>query len=162
MIERLLDTFSPENYELTLTIDKKRKTFEGEVKITGNLQKISTVLKLHAKDLNIKTASIDKFEIDSIMKSKHDVIELISSKRLAKGVHTLQLSFNGKITEPMHGMYPCNFEHDGKKKQLIATQFESHHAREVFPCVDEPAAKATFDLTLVTQAKEVVLANTPI
>jgi len=47
-------------------------------------------------------------------------------------------------------------------KKLIATQFESHHAREGFPCIDEPEAKATFDLTLTTPVNNVVLANTPI
>jgi aminopeptidase N len=50
----------------------------------------------------------------------------------------------------MHGLYPCYFEIDGKKQELLATQFESHHAREVFPCVDEPAAKPTFDLTITS------------
>jgi aminopeptidase N len=45
---------------------------------------------------------------------------------------------------------------------LLATQFESHHAREVFLCVDEPEAKATFDLTLVTEAGIEVISNTPV
>ena len=62
----------------------------------------------------------------------------------------------------MHGLYPCYFTHDGVKKQLFATQFESHHAREVFPCVDEPAAKAEYDLTLVTRTGITVLGNMPV
>ena len=62
----------------------------------------------------------------------------------------------------MHGLYPCYFTHDGIKKQLFATQFESHHAREVFPCVDEPAAKAEYDLTLVTRTGITVLGNMPV
>ena len=62
----------------------------------------------------------------------------------------------------MHGLYPCYFTHDGVKKQLFATQFESHHAREVFPCVDEPAAKATYDVTLVTAPELTVLGNMPV
>ena len=62
----------------------------------------------------------------------------------------------------MHGLYPCYFTHDGVKKQLFATQFESHHAREVFPCVDEPAAKAKYDLTLITLPGITVLGNMPV
>src|SRR5690606_24272416 len=64
----------------------------------------------------------------------------------------------------MDGLYPCYFTHAGVDKKLFATQVESHHAREVFPCIDEPAAKATFDLTLLTpvDSNSTVLANTPI
>jgi puromycin-sensitive aminopeptidase len=72
------------------------------------------------------------------------------------------MEFKGEITRPMNGIYPCFFKHDGKDKKLIATQFESHHAREAFPCIDEPEAKATFDLTLTTPAGEPVVANTPV
>ncbi|MGB2787327.1 MAG: M1 family metallopeptidase, partial [Candidatus Saccharimonadaceae bacterium] len=59
------------------------------------------------------------------------------------------------------GLYPCYYNHDGVKKELMMTQFESHHARQVFPCVDEPAAKATFDLTLTTETGVTVLGNMP-
>jgi aminopeptidase N len=62
----------------------------------------------------------------------------------------------------MTGIYPCFYKHGGKEKVLVATQFESHHAREAFPCIDEPEAKTTFDLTLVTPKDESVLSNTPI
>ncbi len=48
------------------------------------------------------------------------------------------------------------------EKKLFATQFESHHAREAFPCIDEPEAKAVFELTLVTRQGVEVLSNTPI
>lgn len=59
-------------------------------------------------------------------------------------------------------MYACNFRLGEQAEKLIATQFESHHAREVFPCIDEPAAKATFELTLTAPSGETVLSNTPI
>ena len=72
------------------------------------------------------------------------------------------LGFEGTITEAMHGLYPSYFEHDGIKKKLFATQFESHHAREVFPCIDEPEAKATFDLILSTQTGITALGNMPV
>jgi aminopeptidase N len=76
-------------------------------------------------------------------------------------IYTVTMEFQGKITKDMDGIYPCFYRHDGKDKMLIATQFESHYAREAFPNIDEPEAKATFDLTLTTPAEEVVVANTP-
>ena len=80
---------------------------------------------------------------------------------LPAGDYDVTLEFSGTITDPMHGLYPCYYERDGEKHELLATQFESHHAREVFPCIDEPEAKATFDLTLETEADVTVLSNTP-
>jgi aminopeptidase N len=72
------------------------------------------------------------------------------------------IEYSGKITDGMHGLYPCYYDHDGSRKKLFATQFESHHAREAFPCVDEPAAKATYDVTLTTQPGLTILGNMPI
>lgn len=81
---------------------------------------------------------------------------------LEPGEHHILLEFSGKITDPMHGLYPCYFEHDGVKKELLATQLESHHAREVFPCIDEPEAKAIFNLALTTEKDVQILGNMPI
>ncbi len=42
------------------------------------------------------------------------------------------------------------------------TQCESHFARSIFPCIDEPAAKAAFQLTLTHPSDHTVLSNTDI
>ena len=78
------------------------------------------------------------------------------------GEYTVTLEFSGIITRGMTGLYTCFFDVDGAEHSLLMTQFESHHAREAFPCIDEPEAKATFDLTLTTEPDVSVLGNTPI
>jgi aminopeptidase N len=81
---------------------------------------------------------------------------------MTDGTHVIVVGFSGDITDGMHGLYPCYYDYNGEKKELLATQFESHHAREVFPCIDEPEAKATFDVILSTEKDVVVLGNMPI
>ncbi len=169
---RLFAQFAPEHYRLNLAIDPDAMTFEGSVVMSGRkVGRPSQRLTLHQNGLKIREAIMtyhDKkteqaIAIDRINHhGSAEEVRLHSKSTLYPGRYTVTLRFAGKITRQMNGIYPCFFEEDGKKKQLIATQFESHHAREVFPCIDEPDAKATFDLTLISPAGQTVLSNTPV
>lgn len=159
-VERLIDFFVPDHYDLSITINGPDKSFEGSVTVKGNSTKDAQPIKLHAKDLTITAASIDK-KPATYTAGKHDELA-ISVEGLPAGDHTVTVDFSGKITDHMHGLYPCYYTDNGVKKELFATQFESHHAREVFPCIDEPAAKATFDLSLTTDINLTVLSNMPV
>ena len=158
-VPRLLDTFTPNHYNLTLDLTRaEEKEFSGTVIISG--ESTSESISLHSKGLTIQSATIDNQPAD-VSFGEFDELRL-SQPNLKNGNHTIHIIFSGNITDAMHGLYPCYFTHDGVKKQLFATQFESHHAREVFPCVDEPAAKAEYDLTLVTRTGITVLGNMPV
>ena len=158
-VPRLLDTFTPNHYNLTLDLTRaEEKEFSGTVIISGDSTGES--ISLHSKGLTIQSATIDNQPAD-VSFGEFDELRL-SQPNLKNGNHTIHINFSGTITDAMHGLYPCYFTHDGVKKQLFATQFESHHAREVFPCVDEPAAKAEYDLTLITRPGITVLGNMPV
>lgn len=170
-VTRLLDQFVPAHYILSLHPDKKTMSFSGAVTITGKkVGRPSKRLTLHQKDLKITKTVLKRTDKQSKeipvsrvnMHKNYDEVRLHADEMIYPGQYEIVLEFNGKITDPMNGLYPCRFTHDGKEKMLLATQFESHHAREVFPCIDEPAAKATFDLSLVSPKEEIVVANTPI
>ena len=158
-VPRLLDTFTPNHYNLALDLTHaEEKEFSGTVIISG--ESTSESISLHSKGLTIQSATIDNQPAD-VSFDEFDELRL-SQPNLENGNHTICINFSGTITDAMHGLYPCYFTHDGIKKQLFATQFESHHAREVFPCVDEPAAKAEYDLTLITRPGITVLGNMPV
>ena len=158
-VPRLLDTFTPNHYNLTLDLTRaEEKEFYGTVIISGD--STSESISLHSKGLTIQSATIDNQPAD-VSFGEFDELRLFQPE-LKSGNHIVCINFSGNITDAMHGLYPCYFTHDGVKKQLFATQFESHHAREVFPCVDEPAAKAEYDLTLVTRTGITVLGNMPV
>lgn len=159
VVPRLIDKFIPENYKLSLTLNRDARSFSGIVTIIGCVAPNTLTVDLHCKDLSIISVNFDGKEAD--FSASEDILS-ITHEDLDAGKHILDLVFEGKINDSMHGIYPCYYEHDGIKKELIATQFESHHAREVFPCIDEPAAKATFDVTLTTEQNQTVLGNMPI
>lgn len=170
--KRLYEQFQPEHYDLALAPDRTGKTFTGRVSIKGKKTgRPSKRLTFHQKGLKITKATVTRHDkqgdqdiaIERInTHERYYEVRLHSQAMLYPGSYTVIMEFQGKITDNMTGIYLSNFEHDGKKKQLVATQFESHHAREAFPCIDEPEAKATFGLTLTTDKDDVVLGNTPV
>lgn len=171
-VRRLFEGFQPEHYDLNLNPDRETMHLSGRVIITGKKSgRPSQRLTFHQHKLKITSAKIIKkdkkgeHEIPVTRINAHDrydEVRLHTDEMLYPGNYVVEMDFEGEITRPMEGVYPCFFKHDGKDKQLIATQFESHHAREAFPCIDEPEAKATFDLTLTSPTGETVLANTPV
>lgn len=158
-VNRLINTFVPENYKLHLNLSRKARVFDGTVQISGTVKQAGGV-KLHAKDLNIHTIMANGTACTWQL-LENDEISIATDATSGSNI-VIDIGFSGTISDAMHGLYPCYFEVDGVKKELLATQFESHHAREVFPCIDEPEAKATFDLTLTTEPGIVVLSNMPV
>jgi aminopeptidase N len=171
-VTRLYEQFQPEHYDLTLDVDRDDLVFSGTVSIRGKkVGRPTSRITLHQKELKITSAKIIKHdkkgdlevEVSRInLQKSFDEVRLHTVDEVYAGSYTIIVEFAGTVTKPMNGIYPCFFKHDGKDKRLIATQFESHHAREAFPCIDEPEAKATFDLTLLSPVGEIAIANTPV
>lgn len=171
-VTRLYEQFQPENYQLNLNVDRESMVFAGNVTVRGKkVGRPTQRITFHQKGLKIIAATIVKhdkkgdqaIEVKRINnQDSYDEVRLHADETIYPGEYTVTMEFSGYITRPMNGIYPCFFTHDENDKQLVATQFESHHAREAFPSIDEPEAKATFDLTLKSPAGETVLANTPI
>lgn len=159
-VSRLIGKFKPTNYNLTLDMDRAKRTTHGTMTITGEVVAGDSTIALHSKDLTLESVTIDGHASEWAAGSNDEV--MIQHPALTPGEHVVVVGFAGTITDAMHGLYPCYYEHDGVKKEWLATQFESHHAREVFPCVDEPEAKATFDVTLLTETGVTVLGNMPV
>ena len=163
-VNRLAEKFKPEHYELKLDlVQAKNREFNGIIDIFGEINDEKEIA-LHSKDLEIKKITFANDIKLNFSKAENDEILVnIEELNFKKGDKIqLKIEFSGKITDAMHGLYPCYYKENGEKKELFATQFESHHAREVFPCVDEPEAKATFSLEIRALSDLEVLSNTEI
>lgn len=157
-IQRFYHLFEPENYQIYLDIDRKAKTFSGKTTITG-LAKTAEI-SIHQKNLAITAVNANGKETAFTLDTEADAVRI---KLPTAGKTELTITYSAELTNTMMGIYPSYYEVDGIKKELIGTQFETNFARQAFPCVDEPEAKATFDLAIRfdEQAGETILSNMP-
>jgi aminopeptidase N len=170
-VRKLYRYFQPTSYMLELDPDRDSLQLQGTATIEGRkIGRPSQRITFHQKGLKVKSASITKRDKHgeqqiAVTRINHqrtlDEVRLHTETLLYAGTYSVTLQFEGKVQDSMHGIYACNYEVEGKKMRVISTQFESHYAREAFPCVDEPEAKATFDLTLHSPATEVAISNMP-
>ncbi len=159
-VSKLIELFTPDHYELSINLNRPDRSFAGTVTVNGLVHPNVNEIRLHAKELEIHSATFDGKEATHELAQNDELV--ISHADITEGSHHVVVVFSGKITDSMVGIYPGYYEVDGDKKELLATQFESHYARQAFPCIDEPSAKATFDLTLTTEKDVVVLGNMPV
>ena len=156
-MEKLLDCFVPKSYILDLAVDKFAKTIGGTVTVKGEV--LNETVKFHAVDLEIKSVLVNEKKVK--FKADGKVLEI---SRVELGEAEIVIKYNGKLNENMEGAYLSTYKYNGETEIIVATQFESHYAREAFPCIDEPAAKATFELmiALPEESDDLVLSNMPI
>lgn len=152
------EKFQPVHYNIYLDINRETKQFSGKTTITGDAK--TTAISIHQKFLDIETVQADGKDVPFTTDDANEAIQITLSKT---GETTLTITYKAKLTDTMMGIYPSYYEVDGVKKQIIGTQFETTAARQAFPSVDEPEAKATFDLAIKFDEHpgETIISNMP-
>ncbi len=77
-------------------------------------------------------------------------------KELPAGKVSLAISYTGILNDKLRGFYLSKT----KTRNYAVTQFEPTDARRAYPSFDEPALKATYDVTLVVDAADTAISNT--
>ena len=156
--KRLLDTFQPEHYDLYLDIDRGKKTISGRTTITGHASQAQ--IAVNQKYLQVRSVQVAGQDVPFTTDNQAETINITLPQA---GAVTLTIDYTAPLTDTMMGIYPSYYEVNGEKKQLIGTQFETTAARQAFPSVDEPAAKATFSLAIKYDEHpgETIIANMP-
>ena len=83
---------------------------------------------------------------------------LLSLSPLPAGKATLSIAYTGILNNELRGFYLSKGDH----RNYAVTQFEPTDARRAFPSFDEPAFKATYDISLVIDSGDTAISNGPI
>lgn len=157
---RLPPWLVPEHYALTLEPDLKRHAFSGTLVFDFKLLKPSKKITLHALELAIQSVSVDGVPGAYTFDTGTETVTCTFPHALKKGRHELTVSYTGTLNDKMRGFYRSQYRVRGVDETMAVTQFESTYARYALPCVDEPSAKATFDVTLIVEKGLTTISNT--
>uniref|UniRef100_A0A8C3K335 Aminopeptidase n=1 Tax=Calidris pygmaea TaxID=425635 RepID=A0A8C3K335_9CHAR len=147
-------------------------SFVGQVNITVRCRQDTEVAVLHSSGLRIRGAAAVRgplpepgaaVEVAGLRQEaagETAVLELRGRLRAGRR-YVLQLGFQGRLEEDLDGLFLTRYTDQGRSSMLIASQLEPTYARTVYPCFDEPAMKATFNIRIVHDPSYVALSNMP-
>lgn len=174
---RLPRSLVPDSYQVTLrpyltTNQHGLYIFEGSSTVRFTCQEPTNVIIIHSKKLNYtdiqghrvalqalggaKAPEIDRTELVEV--TEYLVVHL--KGQLEAGVmYEMSSKFQGELADDLAGFYRSEYMDGNDKKVLATTQMQSADARKSFPCFDEPAMKARFNITLIHPHNLTALSN---
>ncbi|HEX3759088.1 MAG TPA: M1 family aminopeptidase, partial [Kofleriaceae bacterium] len=157
---RLPRNFVPTGYRARLAIDPARDGFTGAIEIDGEVRERSKGFWLHGRGLKVASARLTRgdhaIRVD-VAPAGEDLLSLHPAEPVDPGRVTIALEYTGGF-DLVQGAGAYRHAFDGVP--YIETQFEAISARRVFPCLDEPDNKVSWQLTLDVPRQLTAVANT--
>ena len=164
----LPETARPSKYRIKLQPDLKNFTFDGEQSVDLLILEATSTIVLNSIDLEISHTTLHANGTTLTSKSvtidkDAETATLDFGETIQPGDARLEMVFTGGLNDKLMGFYRSEYtSQDGETRYLATTQFEPTDARRAFPCWDEPAKKATFEVTLVFSDEYQAVSNTPV
>ncbi len=155
LAQRLPSNVRPDHYALALTPDLTTATFAGTETIDVTLAAPSTTVTLNALELKISSVTAGGETGTVSYDESKEQATFTFGKALPAGHNVLSIAYTGILNDKLRGFYLSK----SRKRNYAVTQFESTDARRAFPCFDEPALKATFDVSLTIDKADNVISN---
>ena len=157
----------PTLYTLTLEPDLESFTFAGSETIAIEVDEPTSEIKMNCAEIAIQSATLSLTDgSDSQPESitfdeEKETVAFAFAETIPVGAADLSIEFTGELNDKLRGFYRSSYtDVDGNQRWMATTQFEATDARRAFPCWDEPAVKAAFDITLTVPGELEAISNT--
>jgi len=160
-LNRISQQFWPESYKLELTISEDLLKLSGKLEIIGyRRSKPSNRITLNQAGIKVSTAKLYILDKNSeteipvqriVHHNKLQELRLHTASRLESAKYRIELTYQTTAQQKStNGVYISSWHDDSNQMhKILTTQFETHYSRTLLPCIDEPEAKAIFNLTLI-------------
>jgi aminopeptidase N len=157
--QRLPATVVPEHYDLHFAPDFNKNTFAGNETIRVRLTQPSDRITLHAAEIEFHDVTIvsdgKPLAATVSLDSLSETATLTVPMPLNVGTHSIRIRYTGVLNDKLRGFYLSQ----ANNRKYAVTQLEATDARRAFPSFDEPALKATFDVSLTLDRRDTAISN---
>jgi len=159
----------PSRYQLSFDVAPGRPDFSGDAVIDIRVRKPVTSIGIHAKELQATSAflagpdgSRRPLLVTPVAGDVGWRLETDPPATIPPGDYTLRISYSGKVQVAPEGLYAVPYQVKDQPAAMLATQLEPTAARMLFPGFDEPAFRASFEISVKAPARYEVVSNMPL
>ncbi|XP_045417664.1 aminopeptidase N [Lemur catta] len=174
---RLPKTLIPDSYQVTLRPYLTPNSdglyiFKGSSTVRFTCVEATDVIIIHSKQLNYTLTQGHRVVLRGVGDSQPpgivstELVELteylvvhLNGSLVENSQYEMDSEFEGELADDLAGFYRSEYTENNVKKVLATTQMQAADARKSFPCFDEPAMKAEFNITLIHPANLTALSN---
>ncbi|HEV2271954.1 MAG TPA: M1 family metallopeptidase [Steroidobacteraceae bacterium] len=161
---RLPKDVVPLDYDIAVTPDAATRTFTGTESVSLEFRTATDKIVFNTLNLKLQNVSLDGHPVANVATDNAaQLTTLMLAKAAPAGAHRLTLSYTGVIETRPQGLFVQPYaKAGGGQGVMLTTQMESTDARRMFPCWDEPAFRARFQLSATVPADWATVGNMPV
>jgi len=161
---RLPKDVVPLDYTVEIAPNIAALTFTGSESIALQFRSPAAIISFNSLNESLSDVRLDGNPVQSVASDDDRQLTTVTlAAPAAVGMHTLTFAYAGKIENLSRGLFAQPYaSQDGKHGLMLSTKMESTDARRMFPCWDEPAFRATYQLSVIVPAQWAAISNMPI
>lgn len=157
----------PLDYAFRVAPDLDKLRFSGQETVRIQVRSAASEIVLNALELEIGNATLSgkgiaMQKLEPELDAQQQTLRFALASPLQPGEYTLAIDYAGKLNAQPQGLYYERYPTARGTRTIIGTEMEPADARRLLPCWDEPAFRASFQLTVDLPRALSAYSNTPI